>query len=343
MKKFIQSLIALSAIALAATFSSCDSWINDEEGDCSVHYHIPFTYTQNILNTDAFSSQVTSVTLYAFNSANQLVLTKTESGDALATPGYTMDVDLKPGKYSLVVWAQGTPTYSDPTSFQIGTGNSITDLTATLPLVLSVGDPDPDARCSKDIVPLFHGLMTDVDFPDTYGDITLPAIDLTKDTNIFNIVLESVEGNSIESKDFTVSIVAANNVLSYTNNVISTEQFSYRPWATTQLSAQKADRASNPVNGLMAELTVGRLLVDRNPHLVIHRNIDNEDIVDLDLVQLLCMVKGHYAGNLTDQQYLDRMDFHRLVFFIGNGLSWYTAGGININGWKVVPPQNNEL
>lgn len=350
MKKFIQSLIALSAIALAATFSSCDSWINDEEGDCSVHYKVAFSYTMNMAYADAFARQVKSVTLYVVDKSGKVVATKTGSGDALANPGYLMGVDVRPGKYDLLVWAQGESPVTDPTSFQIGTGNNITDLTATLPLVLSVGGPDPDARCSKDIVPLFHGLMTDVDFPDTYGDVTVATVDLTKDTNVFKVLLQSMDGTEIDPGDFSFAIEADNNILSSTNNIISTTPFLYTPWNVTPTSASfdrpqtpAPSRADEPVNGLMAELTTGRLMVDRKPILIVNRKTDNTDIIRIDLLQYLLLVKGEYNRLLTNQQYLDRTDSYTLMFFLDADHDLYLQAGIYINGWRVVPPQQGTL
>lgn len=344
MKKSIKAFLTLSVIAVGSLMSSCDSVIYDDQGDCSVHYRVPFTYTMNILNVDAFSSQVNSVTLYVFDSEGRHVLTKTESGAALATPGYAMDVELLPGKYSMLAWCEGTASYTPATSFTIGGGNSpasITDLTATLPLQGTDATPYSD----RDIVPLFYGYNADVDCPDTYGTITLPAIDLTKDTNTINVALENLEGTEIATDALSVSIEASNSCMDWTNQLAGNQPLVYLPWSVTQLSSERsrAEETTNPVTGIFAELTTGRLMTDRKPILVVHRTHDDKDIIRLDLVQFLCMVKGHYAGNYTNQQYLDRMDRHTLTFFVDADLNWYIAGGININGWKVVPPQDMEL
>lgn len=92
-----------------------------------------------------------------------------------------------------------------------------------------------------------------------------------------------------------------------------------------------------------AETTVGRLTTDRKPRLVITRNSDGEKVVNLDLVSTLVLVKGHYNSRWQDQEYLDRMDRFQLMFVLSDDLSWYTALGININGWTVVPPQDTPL
>lgn len=345
MKKSLKSLSLLSALAVGMILNSCDSLIFDDQGDCSVHYRVPITFTKNMLDADAFSSQVTSVTLCAFDADGNLALRQTESGAALAVPDYAMEVELNPGRYTMVAWAEGKPSFTPATSFVIGENPAtVTELMATLPLQSDAATST--LYCNQDIVPLFHGSLAPVDLPDTYGTITTPTIDLTKDTNIIEVVLENIEGSPIAPDALTVSIQAANSQLDWNNTVIGNTTFSYRPWSTTSLESQRQEstaRGTDAVSGLMSELTTGRLMADRRPVLVVHRNHDDKDIVRLDLVKFLCMVKGHYPGDLSDQEYLDRMDRHVLTFFVDADLNWYTVSGININGWKVVPPQDNNL
>lgn len=92
----------LAVCAASAFVSSCDSMIYDDQGDCTVHYRVPFTYTHNILSADAFASQVSAVTLYVFDSKGNLVLQKSDSGATLAAGGYKMDVDLPAGTYDMI-------------------------------------------------------------------------------------------------------------------------------------------------------------------------------------------------------------------------------------------------
>ena len=46
---------------------------------------------------------------------------------------------------------------------------------------------------------------------------------------------------------------------------------------------------------------------------------------------------------MTDQEYLDRQDDYSILFFIDASNNWYMAGGIYINSWAVVPPQNENM
>lgn len=347
MNKTIRTILA-SIISCAGIFlPSCD--VYDSAGDCSVHYKVPFTFTQNIQNTDGFPSHVTNVTLYVYDTDGHLVFCRTESGEDLSKPGYAMAVDLPPGKYSMLAWCEGTPTYLPAAAFAIGTDDTdITGLSASLPLDV---DDDSNLFCDRDIVPLFHGYNADVELPDTYGIVTLPAIDLMKDTNIINVSVENIDGTEISPDALSVYIETDNGEMNWDNSLNGTRSFRHEPWSVTPFSSVRENentmRATNSVGqevitGLLAELTTGRLMVNRKPMLVIHRNSDSRD-VRFDLVQLLCMVRGHYNGNLTDQEYLDRMDFHELTFFVDRDLNWYSAAGVTINGWKVVSPSSVDL
>ncbi|MDE7350278.1 MAG: FimB/Mfa2 family fimbrial subunit [Muribaculaceae bacterium] len=341
MKRNIQALFTVSTLAVGSVLNSCDSMIFDDQGDCSVHYRVPFTYTRNVLDADAFVSQVNSVTLYVYNQEGKLVLQKTESGETIKAPDYAMDVDLTPGKYSMMVWAQGSPNYTPATSFTIGDATQMSGLSATLPL----SGIDGNLYINQEIVPLFHGYSASVDLPDTYGTVTLPAIDLTKDTNTFVIALENYEGLPIAEDALSISIESQSNVLSWQNIPTGDNPFTYRAWSQTLIGSEReqsrADDDTGNVTGLLAELTTSRLMADSRPMLVVHRQYDNTDIIRLDLINLLMLVRGHYPWG--GQEYLDRVDRYTMTFFVDADLNWYTAAGINILGWKVVPPQNMEL
>ena len=339
-RKTMQTAMAAFLLAGATAISSCDSMIYDDQGDCTVHYRVPFTYTTNILNADAFSSQVKSVTLYVFDKSGNLVMHKTDSGDALSQSGYKMDVELLPGSYDMLAWCEGVSPVDNHTSFAIGTGSRPADIDATLPLLGSA----PSLYNNCDITPLFHGQASGVECTkDDYGYIDLPVINLMKDTNVIKVILNNVDGREMSEQDFTIAITADNSKLDYLNRLEGNTYFSSMPWSVSKITTAPDGRARQAVTGLFTETTVGRLMTDRTATLSVTRNTDGEKLFEFNLTQFLLMVKGHYQGNFSDQDYLDRMDEHTLTFFLDDQLNWYTAGGVLINGWKVVPPQIEEL
>lgn len=337
MKRTLQSILTAAIITgVSASLGSCDSVIYDYEGDCTVRYHVPFTFTRNILEADAFASQVTGVTLYVFDKSGNLVFSKSESGPRLAQPGYSMEVSLDPGTYDMLAWCTGTSPAANPTAFVIGSGNTMQAFTATLPLEGTSGELFVD----RDITPLFHGAVSGVSCKaDDYSDVILPTIDLTRDTHGVDVLLVNRDGREMTPSDFTVSITGDNSEMDCFNSLTGDKAFEYHPWSVTAAAAES--KASS--TSLFAEMTTGRLMVDRKPRLIITRNSDGEKVINLDLLSTLILVKGHYNSHFTDQEYFDRMDRFELTFILSDDLSWFTAGGININGWTVVPPQDQPL
>lgn len=339
--------ILLALVALGAI--SCDSSIYDSEGDCSVHYRVGFRYTKNILGGDAFGPQVTRVHLYVFDKQGRLVTQRSIERQSTEDNRFFVEVDVQPGKYDLLAWCEGESPVPGAASFVIGGGKvpaAISDLGAVLPLQ---GDA-PALYSDRDITRLYHGMATDVDFPDTYGTIDIGPVYLTHNIKHLSVLLQNMDGSPIGHDEFSFAIEAANNEMDYCNNVISEIPFSYRPWSVELTSAtfdqndSEAQRASFRVqteaNGLLAELTTGRLVAGRTPKLVV-RNSKGEDVIRIDLIKYLLLVKGKYEGDNSDQDYLDSHDNHTMMFFVENG-TWARAK-VYINGWRIVPPQDVEF
>ena len=165
-----------------------------------------------------------------------------------------MDLDLEPGKYDIVAWATGKSPMTDAVNFQIGGNgdpNAPAELTATLPLNGQAGSYSQD----KDITPLFWGHASDVECgAKDYGTITLPTIDLMKDTNIIKVILQNLDGSEMKEGDFRIEIEADNSRMDYMNNIIPFGKVSYGAWSSTLLKLDNGEtkathtaRARRPV------------------------------------------------------------------------------------------------
>lgn len=346
LRRICHTFMLLVMAALCAV--SCDSVIYDYEGDCSVHYQVGFSYAKNTLGADAFGPQVTRVHLYVFDKQGRLVTERNVDRKPTVDNSFFIEVDVLPGTYDLLAWCEGGSPVPGAASFVIGNGqtpSSIEELGAVLPL-----QGDADALYSgRDINRLYHGLATDVEFPDTYGTVDIGPVALTRDTKHVSVLLQNLDGSPVGTDEFSFAIEAANSGLDWRNNVISDTPFSYRPWSTELTSAtfdkndpeaQPASRVQTEANGLLAELTTGRLVAGRRPRLAV-RNRDGEDVIRIDLIQYLLMVKGKYDGVNSDQDYLDRCDDYTMMFFLDNG-TWAKAK-VYINNWRIVPPQDIEF
>lgn len=77
------------------TLTSCGGMIFDDEGDCDVTYRLRFRYDMNMKFADAFTHEVKSVSLYAFDTEGRLVWQTTEAGEQLASEGYRPEFGIK--------------------------------------------------------------------------------------------------------------------------------------------------------------------------------------------------------------------------------------------------------
>lgn len=351
-KKTMQTALTAFLIAGAATgISSCDSMIYDDQGDCTVHYRVPFRYVRNVLGADAFGPQVSDISLYVFDKSGHLVLHKKESRALSVENDYYMDVDLLPGKYDMLAWCEGQSLNPDATHFSIDNPDApsaIEELGVTLPLLGTA----PGLYSDLDITRLYHGIVYDVECDEVdYGYIDLPAIYLTKDTNHLSVLLQNADGYPLDKDLFIFSLDAANSQLTYLNDVTGYPEFEYRPWSveTTYASFDQNESEARATmedtelpSGVLAELTTGRLMADREQYLTVRRADNGDVVIRIPLIQYLLMVKGKYNGINGDQNYLDCYDDFTLMFFIGEGMTWLKSR-VYINGWRIVPPQDTEL
>ncbi len=344
--------LSLSLVAVAG-MASCDSVIYDDEGDCSVHYRISFRYVKNMLGADAFGPQVTDINLQVYDQHGKLVLSKSEKRNPTEANDFLMEVDLQPGTYDLLAWCEGESLNPDATRFSISGGGegNLTGCSASLPLSGSGSDLYSD----RDITRLYHGFADDVVFPDTYGQVDIAPLYLTKDTNHITVLIQNLDGSGIDETDLSISLEADNSVIEWNNDVAGAPAFVYRPWwqQSTVISpgedtgvapdSRTSGLASGgEYHGLMAELTTSRLLSDREQYLTVKKTETGETLIRIPLIQYLLLVKGKYPGVKTDQDYLDAYDDFTMMFFMSDDQTWLKSRVI-INGWRIVPPQDTEL
>lgn len=317
--------------------SSCDSSIYDDEGDCTAHYRVAFRYDHNMKWADAFPHEVEAVTLHLIDADGNVVWQRTEDGEPLMHEGYLMDVDVAPGRYTMMAWAGD----QDQHSFEIGTTSRSgrTDLTARL--LRERGEAD-EAVSKKKLSRLYHGHEADVVFPDSEGEHRM-TVPLKKNTNYVKVVLQQVAGLPMETKDLEVTITDDNGMMEWDNSLRKDETITYRPWAVTQISASISPDSgdgeglgsASTYTGLMAEFSTARLVEEHKETARLTVKYKGKEKFSVKLIDFLLMVKGEYNKDMGDQEYLDRQDTFDLVFFLDEGHEWLKTT-IFINSWRVV-------
>ena len=332
---FKKTFIGLLAMALAGGMAvSCSGLIYEDEGDCTVSYRVKFRYDMNMKFADAFAHEVHSVTLYVLDEDGGIVWSKTESGDALAVEGYSMEVDVPAGKYGLLAWCDADE-YKSWTFPQAKVRN---DLGCALN---HKSDADGSAYTDGRIDDLYYGYLAEADFTADEGTVmvTLP---LMKNTNNFKVVLQHLSGKPVDKDKFEFFITDDNCKMDWDNSIIPCDNVTYRAWSVSSGSAEVGTRsvtelaeATKTFGVALAELTTGRLVMGHKPRLHIRNKETGTTVLSVPLLDYALLVKGRYNEAIPDQEYLDRQDDYNMVFFLDKNENWANSF-IYINSWKVV-------
>ena len=102
--KLLYRLTLLASCLMSLPFFGCSSMIYDDLEECPAGLRLRFEFNYNLLKADAFSTQVKSVNVSAFDNTGACVWSGAESGDALKQPGYIMETPLGEGTYDFIAW-----------------------------------------------------------------------------------------------------------------------------------------------------------------------------------------------------------------------------------------------
>lgn len=331
----LRVMTGVVVIMTLTVFGSCNSVIYDEEGDCN--YYVHFKYNYNMKWADAFSHEVSKVTLYLMDMEGRIVWSKSESGAALAQEGYAMKVDVAPGQYDLLAWCGD----DELSTFYIPEGETKTDLTATLQREY---EADGSAHVRGEVGRLYHGRLDNQVFGHENYHFTVP---LEKSTNNIRIVLQQLSGELVPDTMFTYAITDKNGALDWDNTVLDDEELIYHAWHVgsgvavvpppTELGTRSM-LTQDTYSTAIAEFTVSRLMATHAPEArLIIRNVQTGEVtVNINLIDALLLVKGEYNRNLTDQQFLDRQDEYSMTFFLDKDYRWSSARVFIISWYKTI-------
>ena len=349
MKSIFKLLPLKAAMVLAALVSltACSDLVYDDEGNCVVTYNLRFVYNMNLKWADAFPSEVHSVHLYAFNSNGIFVKEFTANGEAVDQEGYTMQLDLEPGKYTLVAWCgmenEGVTEKSFTVPVPVAGQTRIEELTCSL----NVKSDSQSAQYSDTMLKfLYHGILP-VELPNVYNGSYDYTMYLTKNTNHIRVILQQLSAEDMETDEFDFSIEDANGMLAYDNRMIGTEVVTYRPWDVQpgEAGIGKDDDAHSRglvyAKGVVADLSTNRLMAGHQDKLMltIFSKKNNKTIARVPILQYALMsveyFKNAYGHDLTEQEFLDRQDEYIFTFFLDESQRW-TDMFIDILSWRMV-------
>lgn len=329
-------------------FTSCNGFVYDEEGDCSVTYSLKFRYDMNLKWADAFANEVKSVYLYAFDEDGVLVWKNSEAGAVLAQPDYSMNLDLPAGHYRLLAWC-GLENGKERESFEVPeTTVGVTRIDdVTCQMNVDEGE-DGMAHSDRYLDFLFHGVI-DVELPeDVDGGHYTYIMPLVKNTNHIRIILQQLSGEDLDVDDFNFKIEDSNGFMASDNSLLADNRMvMYRPWAVTSGTAgvgkddvSPHSRAIVNVNGVIADFSVGRMMDGhyRSMYLTI-TNKDGELVAKVPVIDYALLSKEYYeeayGHRMSNQEFLDREDEYVLTFFLDSNRKWNSTS-ILIHSWRIV-------
>lgn len=345
--KLINKASILGIVAGTAFFTSCHNPVFDYEGDCSTEYSIGFVYDMNTTWSDAFSSLVWSVNLYAFDSDGLFIKEFKAKGEELKNPDFRFTFGpetLSPGHYNFVAWCGLDNEGDDENYFSVPEPQkgvtTIEELTCTLETFSNNRYPVySDSRLNF----LYNGYI-EAELPDTPdGGRHEWIIYLTQDTNHFNIKLQELSGEDIKADDYTVIIECADGKMAYNNTLLPSPVVTYLPWQQLgdEMALGSEDGTIRYNIGLSADLSISRLMADQKNQtfLTVTSNKTGDAIIArVPLIDYALLAKQYYEEayrhKMNDQEFLDRQNEYQMTFFLYNG-KWQNSY-INIESWRIV-------
>lgn len=100
------SKTATILFALCTLFCSACSWVDDDQSDCPTGCWLKLSYTYNMLNVDAVTTQVKDVTLFILDQEGNYIVREEVDSLTFHQNECTIQVPSLPqGDYTFLVWA----------------------------------------------------------------------------------------------------------------------------------------------------------------------------------------------------------------------------------------------
>lgn len=335
--KYIKKTIRYAAlVAVALGMAACDPILDNGDEDCDVRVQFIYDYHMEMVNS--FHLNVGAVTLYIFDADSTLVWKQTEAGNALKDPDYRMKLPFDPKDHHLIAWGHNLGcTTTELPQMNIGTSR-MKELTCR------IGGREQSNGCTQvcEIGPIFHGKLDNpvaVKTNDAAPTITMPMM---KNTSTLVVNLSNTSTDPLKADDFSFTVTDDNGLMAYDNTLIPDTELTYVPHSSREASvdinlpADEGTRATKKQNSVIAELSLGRLMADRNPRLTVTNLTTGETVFSIPLVDYLKLMRSKdKTSNMSDQEYLDRENYYAFTFFLDEQANWISAS-ILINSWRVV-------
>ena len=290
----------LHIICIVALFSSCD-WVNDDLSDCPTGTWLKISYTYNILNVDAASTQVGDITILAFDK-NDKYVDRLDVDSITLHQGYCMvRLPFPEETYHLLIWG-------GISGYQYQLPNLKAGQTERKSLNISLAC-DNKNQFNRKLNALFHSSLENITISEEYQVITAG---LVKNTNYFSCILQDENTLPLRQEDFAFTLESTNGVIDYTNTPVGTTPTCYLPYR------QELSLTSEQIPIIHARLNTLRIMKGDDTTLSIKHTPSGKTILHLPLTQDILFSRNYpnNIGDISPQEDLDREDSYTLMFFI---------------------------
>lgn len=334
--------VCMASVCLLA-MSSCDNWLYEEEGDCSVYYRLKFRYDMNLKWADAFANEVTSIHLYAFDKSGVLAWQKAEQIVPGTAENYSMLLDLPAGDYKLLAWCGLQNDGEQDESFSVPEARVGETRMEQLQCALNRQHDESGAYSNEHLYRLFHGVLDVSLLVNDDGGSYEYIMSLIKNTNHIRVILQHLSGVDVNKDDFIFRIDDENGLMAYDNELLEDENINYRPWDVQNVEAgigMDGNRAVSNVKGLVADFTVGRLIETHRKKMILAIDTkDGKKVARIPVMDYALMGKEYYEKEyrypMNERQFLDRLDECVMTLFLDENNNWVSSV-IQILSWRVV-------
>lgn len=309
---FKRKKIGATMMALSLMLGGCDVLYDDLD---SCDTYLKFKYDYNMLYADAFNNQVDKVEVFFFGKDGKYICSMSEEGEVLKSSGYRMKLPADLWGTTAVTWAGHHDSYN---LVPLVAGESTTS-----DLLLKMKRNENSMRNER-LEPLWNG--TPISISSKVGEVQ--EVGLVRNTNNIRIVLKNVEDadTPVPASDIQFKVTADNGFYNHDNSLHKDDVITYLPH---YISGDTRD-------GVTAEISIMRLMADKNVRLSIYNKADNTYLFggaeSINLINYFLMTKME-EYNMSSQEYLDRQYDWNLTFFYTSGS--FVAVQIVINGWTV--------
>ena len=302
----MMKLSTLLLVLCTACLSGC-SWINDNYDHCPSGTWIQLTYTYNMLDAEAVTTQVFDASVFVIDDNGQCVGQQNVDSFSLQSNQYRIRLpELPEGTYDILVWSGG----NDPHFRRQEDG-------------MELGEETQREALGN----LFYGRTSSVMVNESYQII---PVSLMKDTKRIATTLQLLSGEKeLDMADFQLEIEANNRKLDAYN--LPSGHISYYPFLH---ETARLDSLSVVQSGFHTL----RLLTGDGTRMRLKHLPTGSQVFDIPLTDYLVLAGMTDFLHMGEQEYLDREDHFQLLFFLNETQlpeRPYTCTMLQIRSWII--------